>query len=232
MTDFHIDPTGPLGYLTEKPPVKVPDNNLGKDAFLKLLVAQMKYQNPMEPADATDFIAQTAQFTLVEQMENMASANEDMLVGQRNATAASMVGQKVQWTVDGSDEEGSPGEGTVQGVRITAEGPILIVDGWDVPLSRVTAFGETAEPPTSTVTPPVDGTEPAATDEPAPVEETEPAPVEETEPPATDETTTVEPTEPTDETPMTDDTTPIDDATPTEPIEPTTTTETSAASAA
>lgn len=144
MTNFAIDPNGPLGYLVEKQVPKGPDNKLGKDAFLKLLVAQMKYQNPMEPADATDFIAQTAQFTLVEQMENMASANEEMLAGQRNATAASMVGQRVKWTVDGSDEEGSPGEGTVQGVRITADGPILIVDGWDVPMSRVTAFGQVA----------------------------------------------------------------------------------------
>src|SRR4051794_31329827 len=129
-----IDPNGPLAYLSNKPAIKTPDNKLGKDAFLKLLVAQMKYQNPMEPASSTDFIAQTAQFTMVEQMENMAKSNADMLSGQLSSTAASLVGKTVQWDPSLSDEEGGPGHGMVQGVRVTVDGPVLIVDGWEVPL--------------------------------------------------------------------------------------------------
>ena len=172
-----IDPNGPLGYLRDKPAIAVPDNKLGKDAFLKLLVAQMKYQNPMEPTDSSDFIGQSAQFTLVEQMENMAKANEGMLTGQLNATAASMVGKTVQWDAGLSDDPDSPGTGVVQGVRVTADGPVLIVDGWDVPLARVTAFGEVPpEEGTSVVTPPPE------TETPPPVDETEP-PVDEVEPP-------------------------------------------------
>ena len=174
MTDFAaIDPTGPLSYLLEKPAIKTPDNKLGKDAFLKLLVAQMKYQNPMEPTDSSQFITQSAQFTLVEQMENVAKANENMLAGQRNATAASMVGKTVQWDAGLSDDPESPGTGMVQGVRVTADGPVLIVDGWDVPLSRVTAFGEVPpEGPGSTVTPPPEATVPPADEVEPPVDET------------------------------------------------------------
>lgn len=156
MTDFAaIDPSGPLSYLLDKPAVAVPDNKMGKDAFLKLLVAQMKYQNPMEPTDSSSFITQSAQFTLVEQMENVAKANEAMLSGQLSSTAASLVGKTVQWDPALSDDPESPGSGLVQGVRVTADGPVLIVDGWDVPLGRVTAFGEVPpEGPGSTVTPP------------------------------------------------------------------------------
>ena len=179
-----IDPNGPLAYLNTKAPIKAPDNKLGKDAFLKLLVAQMKYQNPMEPASSTDFIAQTAQFTLVEQMEKMSTANEDMLAGQRSATAASMIGKQVQWDPSLLDQPDSPGQGIVQGVRVTADGPLLIVDGWEVPLTRVKAFGDMpADAPGSTVTPPPTdgGTTPPVNGTPPPVDETDP-PVDGTEP--------------------------------------------------
>ena len=174
MTTSGIDPTGPLSYLLDKPAIATPDNKLGKDAFLKLLVAQMKYQNPMEPTDSSQFITQSAQFTLVEQMENVAKANEAMLSGQLSSTAASLVGKTVQWDPGLSDDPESPGTGMVQGVRVTADGPVLIVDGWDVPLARVTAFGEVPpEGPGSTVTPPPD---PPVDATPEPDPEPDPAP--------------------------------------------------------
>jgi flagellar basal-body rod modification protein FlgD len=186
-----IDPNGPLSYLLDKPAIQTPNNALGKDAFLKLLVAQMKYQNPMEPTDSTEFISQTAQFTLVEQMENMAKSNADMLAGQLSATAASLIGKDVQWNVAAGDETEAPGEGTVQGVRVTADGPVLIVDGWEVPLQRVTAFGHAPQPDAEagddgtppvdettggSGTPPVDETgDPPATDGSSDTDETDPS---------------------------------------------------------
>jgi hypothetical protein len=47
------------------------DNDLGKDAFLKLLITQLQHQDPLEPMDDQDFIAQIAQFSSLEQMQNL-----------------------------------------------------------------------------------------------------------------------------------------------------------------
>jgi hypothetical protein len=48
-----------------------PTNELDQDAFLKLMVAQLRYQNPMSPADPQAFLAQTAQFTTVEKLTQL-----------------------------------------------------------------------------------------------------------------------------------------------------------------
>ncbi|MGN1197002.1 MAG: flagellar hook assembly protein FlgD [Acetatifactor sp.] len=67
---------------------KTNGSNMDKDAFLQLLVAQMKYQDPLEPTSNTEFISQYAQFSQVEQMQNMA--------GSMNLSRASaLVGQEV-----------------------------------------------------------------------------------------------------------------------------------------
>ena len=47
------------------------DDGLGKDAFLQLLVTQLRYQDPMNPLDNNDMIAQLAQFSALEQTENL-----------------------------------------------------------------------------------------------------------------------------------------------------------------
>ncbi len=61
-------------------------NNLDKDAFLNLLVAQMKYQDPLEPTSNTEYISQFTTFSELEQMQNMSNSMElqraSNLVGQ------------------------------------------------------------------------------------------------------------------------------------------------------
>ena len=63
-------------------------SDMDKDAFLQLLVAQMKYQDPLEPTSNTEYISQYAQFSQVEQMQNMAASSD---LGR----ASSLVGQEV-----------------------------------------------------------------------------------------------------------------------------------------
>ena len=50
-------------------------SDMDKDAFLQLLVAQMKYQDPLQPTSNTEYISQYAQFSQVEQMQNMAGSH-------------------------------------------------------------------------------------------------------------------------------------------------------------
>ena len=96
-----IDPNGPLAYLNTKAPIKAPDNKLGKDAFLKLLVAQMKYQNPMEPASSTDFIAQTAQFTTVSTLQQIEKDQQAIQHTNQLLAASGMVGRGVTYSTAG-----------------------------------------------------------------------------------------------------------------------------------
>lgn len=67
---------------------KTSNNGMDKDAFLQLLVAQMKYQDPLQPTSNTEYIAQYAQFSQVEQLQNMASSTD-------LARASSLVGKEV-----------------------------------------------------------------------------------------------------------------------------------------
>ena len=63
-------------------------SGMDKEAFLQLLVAQMKYQDPLEPTSNTEYIAQYAQFSQVEQMQNMSNSMDlqraSSLVGRRS----------------------------------------------------------------------------------------------------------------------------------------------------
>ena len=97
-------------------------SELGKDAFLQLLVAQMKYQDPLNPTSDTEYIAQLAQFSQLEQMQNLAATNE-------NSQMLSMVGKEV--CVSSENEDGTLNYklGIVEGVTISGGKAYLTVDG-------------------------------------------------------------------------------------------------------
>ncbi len=87
------------------------NNELGQDEFLKLLVAQLKNQDPMSPMQDTDFIAQMAQFSALEQTSNMAesikklTSTMTMLYSQSLFTqGAALIGKEAQ-AVDSTGAE-------------------------------------------------------------------------------------------------------------------------------
>ena len=85
---------------TKQPLTQVPSNQpLGKEEFLKLLVTQLRYQNPLEPLKNEEFIAQTAQFSALEQMQELNRTLLDQNALQRsisNAMAVQYVGKIVE----------------------------------------------------------------------------------------------------------------------------------------
>jgi flagellar basal-body rod modification protein FlgD len=71
---------------------------LGKDAFLQLLVTQMKNQNPLDPQDNTQFVAQLAQFSSLESMQNLTSTVDSIASSYQSSQAlqaSSLVGRSV-----------------------------------------------------------------------------------------------------------------------------------------
>jgi flagellar basal-body rod modification protein FlgD len=69
---------------------------LGKDEFLKLLVTQLKYQDPMDPMDNTQFVAQLAQFSSLEQMQNMNTNFTQLINAQQMTQLSNLIGKKVK----------------------------------------------------------------------------------------------------------------------------------------
>ena len=98
---------------------------LGKDVFLKLLVTQLRHQNPLNPQDNSAFVAQMAQFTALEQMQNLNQQLGRMLELQAGVLAPAMLDRWV--TVPG--EDGQEQSGRVQAVEYSAGKTWLVVNG-------------------------------------------------------------------------------------------------------
>ena len=117
-----------------------------KQMFLELMVAQLRYQDPLNPTDSGEFLAQSAQFTALEKMQDVADRTAELLGAQMAFGASGLVGRHVSWTTG----EGDLRSGTVDGVTFGAEGPVFDIDGTEVPLVLITSV--TAEPPSAPTT--------------------------------------------------------------------------------
>lgn len=121
---------------------------LDSDAFLQLLVAQMRYQNPMEPTDGTAMLQQTAQFTTVETLQSISELQGQLARMQQVSLAVDVVGKEVT----AFDADGSALTGTVDGVRFTADGAMLQIEGIEVLMENVVSVTDAADTPTQTQT--------------------------------------------------------------------------------
>ena len=117
-----------------------------KQMFLELMVAQLRYQDPLNPADSGEFLAQSAQFTSLEKMQDVSDRVGALLGSQMAFGAGAMVGQQVSWI----DTDGvTSHSGTISGVTFGAQGPVFDVDGTQVPLAQLLSVGTTTPPATS-----------------------------------------------------------------------------------
>jgi flagellar basal-body rod modification protein FlgD len=106
-------------------------NGYDKDAFMNILCAQMKYQDPLEPTSNTEYINQYATFTQVEQLSNMA---ESFAMSR----ASEMVGK----TVIVTDENGNKVQGKVDYVTYTGGEAYLNIDGKDYKMDTVSSVAD------------------------------------------------------------------------------------------
>src|SRR5690554_3799189 len=106
---------------------------LGKDAFLELLVTQLRYQDPLNPQDNSQFIAQMAQFSALEQMQNLNDTMNQLL--QLQAGAKNIAPAYLGLQVAIMDSNGGVVEGTVSAVEFVGKEPWLIIEENAYPLS-------------------------------------------------------------------------------------------------
>ncbi len=132
--------TASVTSLTTGSAAAAKGKSLDQDTFLKLLVAQMKYQDPSKPADSTQFLAQTAQFTQVEKLGQIADAQASMLSAQLMVGASNLVGRTVTYL----DAAGAEQTGVVKSATLGGSDPTLRVGYTDVQLSKVKEVRETA----------------------------------------------------------------------------------------
>ena len=114
--------------------------SLGKDDFLKLFVAQLQHQDPMNPMEDSDFMGQMAQFSTLEQITNVASANEmSQSLGLLGKTVTYVDKDRVTHTgvVQAVDTKGGAARLTVDGV--TDVDPITVTQVSTTPTEGVAA---------------------------------------------------------------------------------------------
>ncbi len=113
------------------------NNTLGQNAFLQLMMTQMEYQDPLEPQDNSQFLAQLAQYTSVEQMTNVATEDQQVAQAMSVLEAHQLLGTSV--TVQNAD--GTTTTGTVSSVTFSNGTPQLVVNGTAYGLDALQQMG-------------------------------------------------------------------------------------------
>jgi flagellar basal-body rod modification protein FlgD len=98
---------------------------LGKDDFLKLFVAQLQHQDPSNPMEDKEFMSQMASFSTLEQITNMAKANQNVAQSLQLSQSVALIGRTVSWT----DDAGADHTGTVEKVANVDGVSSLTIDG-------------------------------------------------------------------------------------------------------
>lgn len=102
---------------------------LGKDQFLKLLITQLRHQDPINPVEDKEFIAQLAQFSSLEQMQALNTNIGEMMLAQQRLTALGQATQMIGKEVELFTNEGENIFGIVDGVQFKNGWPQIMVDG-------------------------------------------------------------------------------------------------------
>jgi flagellar basal-body rod modification protein FlgD len=125
-------PTNPLTSPTASTTAPAPGQPaapssqiLGKDDFLKLLIGQMQNQDPLNPSDPSQYMGQLTQFSILEQITNLAQTSSATASNDYDSQAVALLGKTVTYT----KPDLTTATGVVQHVDFTKNGPTLTIDG-------------------------------------------------------------------------------------------------------
>jgi len=107
--------------------------DIGQDAFMKLLLTQLRYQDPLSPMDDRDFVTQLAQFSSLSEMQKLNQAFAELATVQSLASATAFIGK----SVSGISESGESVAGVVQ-ASLLREGKVFLrVQDKELPISTI-----------------------------------------------------------------------------------------------
>jgi flagellar basal-body rod modification protein FlgD len=177
------DGTTPTDYSKTQKDKTGSEFGLDKDAFLKILVEQLKNQDPSSPGDSNQYVQQMTSYSMLEQLTNISQAMQVQQSNSAGTTATSLVGHTVTY-LDADENEQS---GVVNSVDFTSsDGPTLTIgDKSGIALGQITKVGGLANagttdaptaPATDTAAPQTDASTDAAADPPTDTDPEAPAP--------------------------------------------------------
>jgi flagellar basal-body rod modification protein FlgD len=111
--------------VVDSPASRIPMRTLNQDDFLKLVVAQMTTQDPLNPQKDSDFVAQLTQFTTLEQTKGMQTDISELRTQQQFLQANATLGRKVSV----EDGNGIITTGVVSAIQVEAGTPLIVVNG-------------------------------------------------------------------------------------------------------
>ncbi len=123
--------------MSPTPAVATP--TVSKDEFLKLFVAQLKNQSPMDPLKGHEFIAQLAQFSSVEQLTSLNASFADTLKFQQLSGGSEFIGKKATF-VDPAG--GGIDAGVIKGAMVNGDSVSVIIGNQEIPIANVTSILE------------------------------------------------------------------------------------------
>jgi len=142
--------TASTSSTTKTSTVTNKNNELGKDDFLKLLVTQLKYQDPTNPMDNQEFISQMSSFSALEQMQNLNTGftalsktiNDTLVPNFMLQQSSNMIGKEVSYTstTTGTDgkESTATKTGIIESVIMKSNVPYYVIDGKEVATTSIT----------------------------------------------------------------------------------------------
>ena len=128
-----IDPIAATGGLYAAAPTRAPKQTLDGEAFMSLLVTQLRNQDPSSPMDTNQMISQTTQLAMMEKMTALSTTSDENFSLQMRTAAASLLGQIVSY----HGKDGSVLSGTPSAVSFAGSVPQISIGGVDVPLDSI-----------------------------------------------------------------------------------------------
>jgi flagellar basal-body rod modification protein FlgD len=110
---------------------------MGKDDFMKLLMEQLKNQDPMKPMEDKEFITQLAQFSSLESIDALTEQMEALTGSQMLVQAATLIGKPATAKL----ASGEVVTGTISQVKMIDGKPTAVIDGKEIDTSLITTIG-------------------------------------------------------------------------------------------